>query len=149
MRRRHVDSSPASAEETAWITATADKCQTLGLVDDGVYAVQKARSMHRAGRSARRIRGELFSKGVGEEEIRMALLALDETECGEDIDRAAAIIFARRRKFGPFRRAGTAAAKLDEETRKRRELAAFARAGFSYELANKILSAEEEDLDGF
>lgn len=150
VRRRHEDFSQANDEETAWIVATAEKCQSLGLVDDKVYATQKARSMHRAGRSVRRIRGELNSKGVGEEDIRAALMALDDTDGGEDLDRAAAITFARRRKFGPFRRASTAAAKLDEDTRKRRELAAFARAGFSYELARKILETEQEDvLDNF
>ncbi len=155
-RRRHADFAPPSQEEAGWIITVANKCETLGLVDDHSYAVQKARAMHRAGRSKRRIRGELNAKGVGEDDIGAALAALQEALCepdeapddGLDVDRSAAITFARRRKFGPYRRAGMGADRLDEETRTRRELAAFARAGFSYELAHKILAArEEEDLE--
>lgn len=147
VRRRHEDFSPASDEEITWIVATAEKCQALGLVDDREYATQKAHSMHRAGRSVRRIRGELNSKGVGEDDIGAALSALEESDDDADLDRAAAITFARRRKVGPFRRIGTGAGavRLDEETRKRRDLGAFARAGFSYELARKILAAEREE----
>lgn len=158
-QRRHADFAPPSQEEAAWITAVADKCQRLGLVDDRIYAVQKARSMHRAGRSVRRIRGALMAKGVGEDDIGAALVALQEAmaEAGEapadarDVERAAAVTFARRRKFGLFRRLRVAAGQLhrpdrpDEETRARRELAAFARAGFSFELAQKILAAEKEE----
>lgn len=156
-RRRHADFAPPSQEEAGWIITVADKCETLGLVDDRSYAIQKARSMHRAGRSKRRIRGELNAKGVGEDDIGAALAALREALCepdeapddGLDVDRSAAITFARRRKFGPYRRsgrrAGMGADRLDEETRTRRELAAFARAGFSYELAHKILAARKEE----
>ena len=145
VRRRHADFAPASEEEKGWIIAVADKCQALGLVDDQEYAAQKARSMHRAGRSIRRIRGELNAKGVGEDDIRAALAALiDADECG-DADRAAAVTFARRRKFGPYGRLRIGADRIDEETRKRRQLAAFARAGFPYELARKILAAENEE----
>ncbi len=153
VRRRHADFTPASEEEAGWIIRVADKCQSLGLVDDREYATQKARSMQRAGRSIRRIRGELNSKGVGEDDIRAALAALvddlDEAEDNADADRIAAITFARRRKFGPFRGQRIGAGNIDDETRARRELAAFARAGFGYELARKILAAErEEDLEG-
>lgn len=156
IRKRHGDFSPPSQEEAGWITATADKCEKLGLVDDRVYAVQKARSMHRKGHSVRRIRGELNARGVSESDIRAALVALQEAvgeaedapEDVADLDRAAAITFARRRKMGPYRRLRTAPDRLDEETRQRRELAAFARAGFSYELARKILATrKEEDLE--
>lgn len=155
-RKRHADFAPPSEEESGWIIAVADKCEQLGLVDDRQYAVQKARSMHRSGRSVRRIRGELNAKGVGDDDIRVALAALLEaiSEPGEaaddgvEVDRAAAITFARRRKMGPYRRLRTGPDRLDKETRQRRELAAFARAGFSYELARKILAArKEEDLE--
>lgn len=149
LRRRHADFSPASEEETGWIIAVANKCQALGLVNDREYAVQKARSMQRAGRSIRRIRGELNAKGVGEDDIGAALAALrealDESADGEDADRAAAITFARRRKFGPFGHLRMGAERIDAETRARRELAAFARAGFAYELARKILAARKEE----
>jgi regulatory protein len=67
------------------------------------------------------------------------------SEDGEDVDRAAAITFARRRKFGPFSHRRAGAQRIDEETRARRQLAAFARAGFSYALARKILAARKEE----
>lgn len=155
-RKRHGDFSPPNEEETGWIMAVADKCEKLGLVDDRVYAIQKARAMHRTGKSVRRIRGELNARGVGEDDIAAALTALreamgeaeDAQEDGADLDSAAAITFARRRKMGPYRRLRTGPDRLDEETRQRRELAAFARAGFSYQLARKILAArKEEDLE--
>jgi regulatory protein len=153
VRRRHGDFTPASDEETGWIIALAEKCEALGLVDDRQYATQKARSMQRAGRSTRRIRGELNSRGVGEDDISAALAALREAmdglEDGEDVDCVAAITFARRRKFGPFGHLRLGVDRLDPDTRARRELAAFARAGFAYELARKILTAEtEEELEG-
>ncbi len=152
-RKRHEDFSPPNQEEAGWIIMVADKCEALGLVDDRTYAIQKARSMHRAGRSTRRIRGELNARGVGEDDVGAALAALLEalSEPGDaaadsgEVDRAAAITFARRRKFGPYRHSRMGAARLDEETRARRELAAFARAGFSYELARKILAARKEE----
>ncbi len=48
----------------------------------------------------------------------------------------AAYVFAKKRKFGPFRIAPT------DENRLRKELSTFARAGFSLDIARKVLGKE-------
>jgi len=126
-----------------------------GLLDDRAYAEAKAAALHRRGTSARGIRAKLAAKGIAPETIDHALETLhDETPQPEH---AAAITLARRRRFGPFRKPATTKREETEdgEAKKRRrmkELAAMARAGFSYELAQIVIDAAdpqtlEETLD--
>ena len=74
--------------------------------------------------------------GVGDPDIAHALDGLD--EAGEN-DLKAALIFARRKRLGPFADpARRAAARM-------KHLAAMARAGFSGELARRIVDAVDPD----
>jgi len=126
-----------------------------GLLDDRAYAEAKAATFHRRGTSARGIRSKLAAKGVSPEIIECALETLH-VETPEP-EHAAAITLARRRRFGPFHKpAATNREKTEDgEAKKRRrmkELAAMARAGFSYELARLVIDATdlqtlEETLD--
>ena len=97
--------------------AVAKACVQAGLVDDAAFAAARARRLTRAGRSGRAIAAHLGSKGIEAEIVQAAL---------PDPDRefAAALMFLRRRRMGPFR------ADHDDATRLR-DLGALARAGFS------------------
>ena len=111
-----------------------------GLLDDGAYAKTRAESLHRRGNSARVIRGKLRQKGVGDNDIRAALDALgDDLEDGRDPEMAAAVTLAKRRRLGPYFN-GTVA----DDTREK-HLAALARAGFSYDIARRVVDSDDSD----
>ena len=76
--------------------------------------------------------------------IEEMLSELRDTHANLDLD--AACNYARRRRLGPWRSAGRA-------ERRERDLAALARQGFGYELALRVIDAEdtavlEEELRG-
>lgn len=132
----------ADREELAqWAEAArrvAQSCLRLGLVDDESYARARARRLHLQGKPVQRIGGMLAEKGVGAEDADRAIEALAE-ECGPALDLRAAIVYARRRRLGPFAREAT-----DDPDLRRKALAAFARAGFSYGLAVQVLDAADQ-----
>jgi len=125
------------------IEAVVQKFVSAGLLDDTAFAQTKARSLHRRGLSGRLTRQRLQVAGVGREDVDKAMEALDE-ELGTDPARRelqAALAFARRRRLGPWR-------TKDRETNKPRDLASMARAGFAYELARRVIEANDpESLD--
>lgn len=102
-------------------------------IDDGAYAEIATRSAVRSGKSKRAIAQKLAVKGVSTDKVEVAL---EETD-----DLYAAAIFARKRNFGPFRRV-----ELDEK-RKAKELSAFARNGFSFEIGRKVFEMTFEDAE--
>jgi regulatory protein len=108
-----------------------------GLVDDKAYAAQRAASLRRQGNSRFAIRGKLALKGVESTLIESALGELDEDEAQGEI--AAACALVRRRRLGPFRPAAT------RKDAWQKDLAALARAGFSLDLARRVLRAADPD----
>ena len=115
------------------------RLRTRRLLDDAAYAEGRARSLSRKGGSRAKIARTLAAKGVDRDTIDEALAGL--AEAGET-DLAAALRFARRRRLGPFRAAKERAARRD------RDLAALGRAGFSYEIARRVIdAATSEALD--
>ncbi|WP_044185568.1 regulatory protein RecX [Hyalangium minutum] len=117
-------------EALQWVDALTDKLIRNGLMNDQAYAGQKAQSLRASGRSARVIAQKLRMKGVAPE-IVSEKLAEATAEVSED---AAARIWARKKRLGPFRRD----AQSRQENRQR-DLAALARAGFSFATAKKII----------
>ena len=107
-----------------------------GLLDDAAYAAGRAKSGVARGRSLRRIAAGLAAKGVGAVDAAAAVAALGDGVADPDL--AAACAFARRRHLGPFRRDPLAAAD------RRRELAAFALAGFDRRTAEAVLTCPDE-----
>ncbi|MBI3451850.1 MAG: RecX family transcriptional regulator [Rhodospirillales bacterium] len=137
MRRveRRVRANLGTRDEgAALVVATVTRLRQRGLLDDRVYAEGRTLSLHRKGRPRAAIARALAAKGVGRAEIDVALTQLAETMAEPDL--AAGFAFARRRRLGPFR-APAARAALRE-----RDLAALGRAGFSFEIARRILDAE-------
>jgi regulatory protein len=125
-----------------WVEALLARFLAAGLLDDRAYATAKAAGLHRRGASARAIRAKLATKGLDREVIEAAL---GEEDCASRPggDLAAAAAFARRRRLGPYRSAAT------RETTPLKDLAAFARGGFSRQIAERVLGcADPEAVDG-
>lgn len=126
-----------------WIEELLNKLEEAKLINDALYAEGRASSLHRKGSSIKVIRLKLMEKGLSEENITHALDALAEETQSTNLERDAAIALARRRRLGPWR---------DPEKRedlKQKDLAAMARAGFSYDLARDIIEATSvEELEG-
>lgn len=118
----------------ALIDALIARYREAGLIDDAAYAVGRAEALHRRGESGRAIRARLASKGVAAPLAAEAVAALGADS--PDPDLAAACAFARRRRLGPYRL---------RPAERRRELAAFARAGFSRPVAEAVLGCADAE----
>lgn len=141
--RRAIDASedPESLEAAlAWVPEVVAELEASGMLDDRLFAELYARSLHRSGRSRRMIQAKLFRKGVPRELADRALRMVAEESA--DMDQEAAQELARRRGFGAFRRPGI----VLDEARRRKELGALARAGFSFAIAKKVVDATPEEL---
>ena len=127
-RRRDED----PARHAGLIDDLVRRCIASGLVDDRRYTEGRIASLRRRGGSARAITAKLRAKGVDRALIDAGLTGDDDDE------RAAAEAFARRRRLGPYRAVERAAFR-------EKDLAAFARAGFGYEVARAIIDREHEE----
>jgi regulatory protein len=129
-----------TAEGERLVDALVARYLAAGLVDDKTYAAQRAASLRRQGNSRFAIRGKLALKGVERALIRSTLAALEQDDAQGEI--AAACALVRRRRLGPFR---PVAARKDAW---QKDLAALARAGFSLDVARRVLSASHaEELE--
>ena len=108
-----------------------------GILNDETYAQTQAESMNRRGKSLCAIRLRLRQKALPIDMIDNAVKLLA-NEVGSP-DLAAAIVFARKRRLGPYRK------KTCTPDIKEKELAALARSGFSYPLALRIVEAKNVD----
>jgi regulatory protein len=118
--------------------AVIEALQGGAWLDDTRFAAAVARTLHRRGKSQRGVAQALRQKGLNAEDIEAALAGLGDNPA--EVEWAAALRYAQRRRLGPFRR--------DPSTRAdntRRDMAAMARQGFSYGLVRRILDAEDED----
>ena len=102
-------------------------------LDDRAYAEFSTRAATRSGKSRRTIAQKLSIKGVDRD------MALDAVKGADDL--FAAVVPARKRRLGPFRRE-----KL-EEGQLAKEMASFARSGFGYEIGRRILAMTAEDAE--
>jgi regulatory protein len=102
-------------------------------LDDGAYARQKTETAVRNGKSKRFIAQTLSAKGVDTE---VAASALQDTD-----DLYAAVVFARKRGFGPFRRGDA------DDKRKAKELSALARSGFGFTIGNAVFDMSQDEAD--
>jgi len=124
------------AQGASDVDAVVAKLIAGKLLDDSRFAEGRAASLARRGLPRGRIAQRLKIAGVDGDDIEHALGSLD--EAGEN-DFKAAVIFARRKRLGPFADpARRAAARM-------KHLAAMARAGFSGELARRIVDAADPD----
>jgi regulatory protein len=132
VRRRLRDDSEAIGQAAPLIDAVVERHRISGLIDDTVYAGQIAQSIYRRGQSLAKVRARLAAKGVDRAIATRALSALSAEAADPDL--AAACVFARRQRLGAYRHRDIDPA---------RELAAFARAGFSRRVADAVLACRD------
>ncbi|MEE4451283.1 regulatory protein RecX [Novosphingobium resinovorum] len=122
-----------SEEAAPDIDALVERYAQKGYVDDASWARMKAGSLLRRGYGARRVGEALGQAGVDE-----AMRA--ETRPGAAAQRRAALVLARRRRFGPF------ALQLADDPKVRdKQLAAMLRAGHPLDIARRIVESEDAD----
>ena len=134
VRRRSRDDLAALQRAAPLIDAVVERHCRSGLLDDEAYAAQRSQSLHRRGESLAKIRARLAAKGIPGAVAADALATLRSGAANPDL--AAACAFARRRRLGPYRTVGRDPM---------RELAAFARAGFSRRVAQAVLACPDVD----
>lgn len=140
--RAHPDQSKQNCIEL--LETLIKKFEELDLLNDSNYTRSQVHALRRRGKSARYIHKHLASKALSKELID-EMLKLDQNEHDqEDLkqsDIEAAFIHARKKRIGPYRRTD-----LNKEINLNKELANMARAGFSYEIAQKVLNTEPQDI---
>jgi len=117
-----------AGQEQPDFAAIADRFAAQGYIDDGAYALAKARSLTGRGYGKRRLIDKLRVAGVAEDDSGAAREHAD----GEAL--AAALRFAERRRLGPF-----AAAPARDPGEREKALAAMLRAGHPFSLAREIV----------
>ena len=123
------------AEGAALVEALILRFQQAGLVDDRRYAEARASSLRRRGGSRRAISAKLTQHGVERPLIAATLQALTDEAGGSDL--AAACAFIRRRRLGAYRAAAA------RPTSPEKDMAVLARAGFSFDVARKVLACTD------
>lgn len=122
----------------AMLDTTVETFVRQGLLNDDAYLAGMVTSLRRRGLSAQAIHAKLGQKGLNKDSIQQALNAFDaDTAADHNPDYTAAILLIRRKKLGCF-------GKRDPDGRNR-ELSALARAGFSFEIAQRALNLEQDE----
>ncbi len=136
---RHDQGDVTDEDVASWLDEICEKFRNVGALDDNIYAEGKVLSMRRAGKSGSFIRNTLRAKGVDVDLVDSALEKHEAINIGDD-DWTAAVTFARRRAFGPYTRYRGEEQEMSLQLRNR-QMSSFARAGFSFGYARKIVDA--------
>lgn len=138
---RKLEASAAMAQQTlssAAVERLIDRFTTLGYLNDKRFSERLVEALRSRGASTRAIRERLRTRGVRVELVDELLKRTADTR--ED-DLAAAATFAKRRRLGVYRPVE------QQKERYQRDLAALARAGFSFEVARRALALRVEESD--
>ncbi len=127
---------PNTARE--WIESIIQRLTRSGILNDATFAEARARTLFNRGLSVRMIKVKLAEKGLDHATVDLAIDTLLEDHRDPDLD--AAVTLARRRRLGPFR------PETQREGAFKRDLAAMARAGFSFEIARMVIGADSADM---
>lgn len=135
--RRAVEAGLIQPEPgRALVEAVVAKAMRSGLVEDRGFAEMRAGSLFRRGGSPRRIAEDLAAKGIDRDVIEATLEGLRRDSADPALE--AAVALARRRRLGPWRSG-------DRDTFYDRDMAVLARAGFGFDVARKVLDAEDPE----
>jgi regulatory protein len=141
-RARRVHGGEAR-EHAAWIAEIVERMVKTGAIDDARYALGRTTTLRRLGKSPGKIRVALAGKGVARGLVDSAIADTALTLDGNDAALEAAMSYARRRRLGPF---GVEIADKDERRKQAaKDMAALARAGFSYDIAKRVMAADKDD----
>lgn len=136
--RHHTDQNPEDCQ--VLLDKLVTRFQENGLLNDGTYARGMVITLRRRGMSERAIFMKLQNKGLSEAQIKGAVEDFNtenETNAAESEYRAA-LKLARKKRVGPY-----AVAEFEYD----RALSAFARAGFSFDMARRVLGMTPDDLN--
>lgn len=117
------------SEEAVNIDALIDDFARLGYIDDAAFAAARARTMAARGLGARRVHEDLRAKGIAESDAEDAHNETD-AQKWQSADR-----FAQRKRIGPY------ATEAATDELKRKQFAAFLRAGHDFDIARKYVTA--------
>lgn len=126
------------SEKTPDINALIADFVRLGYIDDAAFAAARARTLSARGLGKRRVQEDLRAKGISEDDAQDAQEESD-AQKWESAER-----FARRKRIGPY------AAEPTSEEQRRKQFAAFLRAGHDFEIARRFVNAspgEEVEAD--
>lgn len=138
IRERGVAEDDEGRTVSLDVTGLVTRLIELGYVDDDAYARSKSRDLTARGYGARRVEQALWAAGV-EEQVR------EDHVPGEAESRRAAVLLAKKRRFGPFGLHDDDEAPEARHKRREKQVAAMLRAGHSYEHVGFILDAASED----
>ena len=131
-RQAEAERGAAETEEAlAAVRSVARAMVETGLVDDAGFAAMRARRLAQGGRSRRATSAYLAGKGVA---AAVAGAALPPAES----ELPTSLVYARKRRIGPFRDECTEATRL-------RDLGALARAGFPRDVAERALAMTPDE----
>lgn len=139
--RYHKDQNRENCETL--LTALIEKFQDWALLDDDAYLKGMVTSYRRRGLAARQIEMKLLHKGLQKDKILKEIKKYDreELEDEQNGDFHAALIFARKKRLGPF--------DHKERYTPEKALGSLARAGYSYDIAKRIIELSEEEAEDF
>ncbi len=123
-------------EGAGWVDALIERYVRANLLNDDTYAQMRTESLHRRGASTRAIAQKLAAKGINRDGADKALDTLRE-DVGPNVDLTAALALAKRRQLGVYRLPEARAAHRDKD------MAALGRAGFGYDVARRVVDAED------
>ncbi len=126
------------AEGARWVDALIERYVRANLLNDDTYARMRTESLLRRGASTRMIAQKLAAKGIDRDRTDRTLDELRE-DVGGNLDVRAALALAKRRRLGVYRAPEARAAHRDKD------MAALGRAGFGYEIARRVVDAEDPD----
>jgi regulatory protein len=126
LRRKLRERGWGGTQEPA-VSELAARFAAAGYLDDAAYARAKGGSLLRRGYGMRRVDQALDAAGIAAEDRA-------ELNAGPGEQRRAALVMARKRRFGPF---GDAA----DPARREKQLAAMLRAGHSLDSARALIHA--------
>jgi len=127
-------------EVSRWIESALEQAVAGGLINDERYVRDKVRSYLRRGASTLGIAQKLSAKGVPREQVEAAI----EEICSTGVNPlwVSAAAYVRRGRMGPFR-----TREMEPREGRRKDLARLGRAGFSMEVAYRILDMELDELE--
>lgn len=130
-RIRRADEDLDEPQALAWVEDIIARLEKQGLVDDARFAVGRVGTLHRQGRPRQRIAMGLAQKGIDQETIARTMASFIDENPAADLQ--AALIYARKRRLGPFGPPGEP----------EKQLAAMVRRGFDLNTARRILACPD------
>ena len=118
-------------------------CRDKGYVNDQVFAEQKTASLRRQGASRLQIKRKLYERGVADPVINQAISDYDDDH-DHDVEISAALIYARKRRLGPYRKPPIGQTEMKDGWRDR-HYASLARAGYSAKTVGIIMALEDSE----